>query len=67
MPLNRIGQSTIVLPSRPRLVAGAAIAGKKVSPYGAQALVRRSLIPAGFVTEHTNLEDIILFLAQEGR
>jgi len=29
MPLNRIGQSTIVLPSRPRLVAGAAIAGKK--------------------------------------
>ena len=43
-----------------------AIAGKKVTPYGAQALVRRSLIPAGFVTEHTNLEDIILFLAQEG-
>ena len=29
MTLNRIGQSTIVLPSRPRLVAGAAIAGKK--------------------------------------
>ena len=29
MPLNRIGQSTIVLPSRPRLAAGAAIAGKK--------------------------------------
>ena len=43
-----------------------AVAGKKVTPYGAQALVRRSLIPAGFVTEHTNLEDIILFLAQEG-
>ena len=29
MPLNRIGQSTIVLPSRPGLIAGAAIAGKK--------------------------------------
>lgn len=29
MNLNRIGQSTIVLPSRPRIVAGAAIAGKK--------------------------------------
>jgi len=43
-----------------------AVARKKVTPYGAQALVRRSLIPAGFVTEHTNLEDIILFLAQEG-
>ena len=45
----------------------AAVVGKKVTPYGAQALVRRSGIPAGFVTEHTNLEDIILFLAQEGR
>lgn len=29
MTLNRIGQSTIVLPNRPRLIAGAAIAGKK--------------------------------------
>ena len=29
MPLNRIGQSTIVLPSRPGLIAGASIAGKK--------------------------------------
>ena len=44
----------------------AAIAGKKVTAYGAQALVRRSLIPAHFTTEHTSLEDIILFLAQEG-
>lgn len=44
----------------------AAVAGKKITPYGAQALVRRKGIPAGFVTELTNLEDIILFLAQEG-
>ena len=29
MELNRIGQSTIVLPHRPRIVSGAAIAGKK--------------------------------------
>ena len=29
MTLNRIGQSTIVLPNRPRILAGAAIAGKK--------------------------------------
>ena len=42
----------------------AAVAGRKVTPYGAQALVRRSLIPQTFTTEHTNLEDIILFLAQ---
>ena len=31
---------------------------------GAEALVRRQQIPAQFVTEHTNLEDIILFLAK---
>ena len=31
-----------------------------------EALVRRGMIPAGFVTERTNLEDIILFLAKEG-
>jgi len=29
MPSNRIGQSTIVLPSSPRILSGAAIAGKK--------------------------------------
>ena len=44
----------------------AAVAGKKINSYGAQALVRRNGIPTGFVTEHTSLEDIILFLAQEG-
>ena len=44
----------------------AAVAGRKVGPYGARALVRRSLIPAGFSVERTGLEDIILFLAKEG-
>ena len=44
----------------------AAVAGKKVGPYGAEALVRRDLVPGGFVTERTTLEDIILFLAKEG-
>ena len=29
MTIHRIGEGTVVLPSRPRLVAGAAIAGKK--------------------------------------
>lgn len=47
-------------------VAEQAIAGKKLTPYGAEALVRREHMPAGFVFEHTSLEDIILFLAQEG-
>ncbi len=45
----------------------AAVAGIKEGPYGVEALVKRSLIPAAFVTEHTNLEDIILFLAKDNR
>ena len=44
----------------------AAVAGVKEGPYGAEALVRRGKIPTQFVTEHTNLEDIILFLAKGG-
>ncbi len=43
-----------------------AVAGCKCTPYGATALVRRERIPAQFTTERTTLEDIILFLAQEG-
>lgn len=43
-----------------------AVAGVKHGPYGSRALVRRDRIPAAFTTEHTSLEDIILFLAQEG-
>ena len=41
-----------------------AVAGVKQGPYGAEALVKRDQIPAAFVTEHTTLEDIILFLAK---
>ena len=45
----------------------AAVAGVKEGPYGAEALVKRDLIPGHFVTEHTNLEDIILFLAKDSK
>lgn len=44
----------------------AAIAGDRHEKYATRALVRRSLIPSDFATEHTTLEDIILFLAQGG-
>ena len=44
----------------------AAVAGKKAGPYGAEVLAKRALLPSGFVTERTTLEDIILFLAKEG-
>lgn len=43
----------------------AAVAGQRTSAYGTEALVRRSLIPSSFVTQHTSLEDIILFMAKE--
>lgn len=45
----------------------AAVAGVKEGPYGAEALVKRDRIPGHFVTEHTNLEDIILFLAKDSK
>ena len=43
----------------------AAVAGKRVGPYGAEVLAKRDLLPAGFVAERTTLEDIILFLAKK--
>lgn len=43
-----------------------AVRGKKTGPYGVEALVLKSRISAAIPTEHTNLEDIILFLAKEG-
>ena len=43
-----------------------AIVSANVSRYGVEALVRRNLVPGSFSFEHTNLEDIILFLAKRG-
>lgn len=43
-----------------------ALAGKREGKYGVEALVYRNLIPSTFATEHTSLEDIILFLAKGG-
>ncbi len=43
----------------------AAIVGVKEGRYGSEALVKRAQIPAHFSTEHTRLEDIILFLAKQ--
>lgn len=41
-----------------------AVKGKKVTDYGIEALVMRSAIPQGLITEHLNLEDIIIFTAK---
>jgi ABC-2 type transport system ATP-binding protein len=44
-----------------------AVIGKKNSNYHIEALVQKSSISSAFRTEHTSLEDIILFLAREGK
>lgn len=41
-----------------------AVKSKKEGKFGVEALVAKSKISSAFVTEHTNLEDIILFLAK---
>ncbi len=42
-----------------------AVHGKKETTYGVEALVKRTQVSAAFPLEHTNLEDIILFLARK--
>ena len=42
-----------------------AVCGKKETDYGVEALVKRDGISPSFRLEHTNLEDIILFLAKK--
>jgi ABC-2 type transport system ATP-binding protein len=42
------------------------IVGMKHGTYGVEALVRRSMLPAGMQTEITSLETIILFMAKGG-
>ena len=42
------------------------VVGVESDPYGVLALVRRDMVPHDLPLEHTNLEDIILFLAKGG-
>ena len=42
------------------------VVGVGSDPYGVRALVRRDMVPHDLPLEHTNLEDIILFLAKGG-
>ena len=42
------------------------VVGMENDPYGVRALVRRDMVPHDLPLEHTNLEDIILFLAKGG-
>lgn len=47
-------------------IAPEALHGVKHTPYGAEALVEKRLVPETLRYEHTSLEDIIIFLAREG-
>ena len=42
------------------------VVGVENDPYGVRALVRKDMVPRDLPLEHTNLEDIILFLAKGG-
>lgn len=43
----------------------AAIRGKKITPYGVQALVRRDGIPAGMPVSPVTIEELFIFMAKE--
>ena len=47
-------------------VLNAGDVGAESDPYGVRVLVRRDMVPHDLPLEHTNLEDIILFLAKGG-
>ena len=49
---------------RLRELSEESIISRRASGYGTEALVLRGGIPAAIPTEHTSLEDIILFLAK---
>lgn len=42
-----------------------AIKGKKVSPYGMQALVKRDAVPAGFPVSPVSMEELFIFMVKE--
>jgi len=48
------------------VIPSEAIKGTKKSKFGVEALVLKSNVSSAIATEHTTLEDIILFLAKEG-
>ncbi|MBP8640091.1 MAG: ABC transporter ATP-binding protein [Oscillospiraceae bacterium] len=44
-----------------------AVVGRKTTDYGVEALVKKSEISNAFAPERASIEDIILFIAKEGR
>ena len=44
----------------------AAVIGKKESPYGVSAIVRRDVLPAGAEISPVTLEELFVFMVKEG-
>lgn len=42
-----------------------AIKGKKISPYGVQALVLRDMVPSGWHVSPVNIEELFIFMVKE--
>lgn len=42
-----------------------AIKGKKISPYGVQALVLRDLVPSGYTISPVSIEELFIFMIKE--
>ena len=45
----------------------AAVLGRKVNAYGAQAIVRRDAVPAGLTLSPVSIEELFLFMVKEGK
>lgn len=50
-----------------RRISPEAVIGKKISPYGAEAIVLRSAIPHGMSTSRIDIEQLFVFMAKEDK
>ena len=46
------------------LPGGATPAGKRESPYGVEAIVRRDAVPAGFTLGVVSIEELFIFMVK---
>lgn len=50
-----------------RQITNSDIIGKRISPYGVQAVVKKSAVPAGGDCGNITIEDLFVFMVKEGR
>ena len=54
-------------PEQISAIPAGAVIGRKETPYGVQAVVKKDLLPAGTETSRIGIEDLFLFMAKEER